>query len=153
MLFLSKISANNFLFPKLLKTGRSISKKHIFLLTIMNKKEKGIHTECALELAHAVLGVPKHTTLKSLLSKEKHTKIGGKKVHFVPFKTMHSVRPSWDSKKLWEVSPEALNLVGVKTMTKNFVISYVLTVLLLRLENTCGSFGGFSAAVISRIFL
>ena len=47
----------------------------------------------------------------------------------------------------------ALNLAEVKPMTKPFVILHVLTLKLFRLENACGSCGGFAAAVISRILL
>lgn len=65
---------------------------------------------------------------------------------------MHFVRQSWDSKKLWEMSPEALNLAGVKTMTKNYVILHVLTILLLGLEIACISSGGFTDAVVARTF-
>lgn len=50
------------------------------------------------------------------------------------------------------MSPEALNLAGVKTMTKNYVILHVLTVLLLRLEIACISSGGFTDAVVARTF-
>lgn len=88
-----------------------------------------------------------------ILAFKECAKIGTKKVHFVLFKTTLFVRQLRDNKKLREVSPVALNLVEVKPMTKTFVILHLLTLMFLRLENVCGSCGGFAAAATSRILV